>query len=168
VACDIQAIADEPRERCRHMKGRARVMFNVAACAALGCVQDAVLVYLWNFIPLNPATQWLIHQLAGTAWLRPLLLAQDLVINVILCLPLAAILCRLRPPLLLSYTASAVLPAFVWSNSGLVGGPSWSLIWPAVLAGWVVQLLMVPLAVLLLRRYLGPEPPDRGPHSNTA
>ena len=92
-----------------------RFAVNLSLAAVLGLVSYAVVAYLWNFIPLNPLTQWLIYELAGTNLFKPVISTQDILVNQALSLPLAALLCLLRPRRLLLFTLAALLEAFVWS-----------------------------------------------------
>lgn len=150
------------------MTTRRQAALNVLICGLLGWGQYSVLAFLWTFIPRNSLSQWAFDALLGTAWLRPYLFIHDLAINVVLCLPLAFCVCALVPRRLVLNTASAMLPVFVWTNVAIIGHPYWSQIWPSVTVAWAGELLMLPLAVLLLRRRVGGEPPNHALQSDTS
>ena len=75
----------------------------------------------------------------------------DFAINVLLCLPAAYVMCKLRPRKLDVYVPLAVVPIFLWQYWPVLGpviGESWS----AYIPGALSVLFMLPVAVLFLRR----------------
>jgi len=134
------------------MTTRQRTVLNVLFCGLLGWGQYSVLAFLWNFIPRNRLSEWAFDALLGPAGSDRISSIHDLAMNVVLCLPLAVCVCALVPRRLVLYTASVMLPVFAWTNVAY-----WSQIWPSVTLAWAGELLMLPLAVLHLRRRVGGE-----------
>ena len=118
----------------------------------IGCIQAILLSYCWVYIALyNPLPIWLVHShITGTSN-HVIVGFVDFAINVLLCLPAAYAICKLRPRTLQVYVALAVLPVFLWQYWPVLGpvlGESWS----AYIPGALSALLMLPVAVFFLRR----------------
>ena len=139
----------------------SRFAVNLSLAVVSGLVSYAAVFYLWNFIPLNPLTQWLIDNLAGTNWFKPIISIQDFLVNLVLSLPLATALCLLRPRRLLLFTLAALLPAFVWSfRLPISEGTFLEVMELGFVGGWLVSWLSLPLAVFLLKGRLGGGSPN--------
>jgi hypothetical protein len=128
--------------------------FVVSAAFALliGIVQMYLLTFSWAYIAIySPLTHWLIELgLRGFAF-RAVLFPLDFVTNVLLCLPAAFVIYKLRPRHLLAYLAVAVLPVFLWQNRILLGDATFVQSWALYAPGWVYELLPLPVAALIIR-----------------
>ena len=88
--------------------------------------------------------------LTGASW-RAVLWLIDMPINIVLALPAAFLLTRLHPRNLSLCAAAAVLPIFVWRSRLIFFDeidPRVSL--TVFQPGWAMELLMLPLAIVLL------------------
>jgi hypothetical protein len=118
----------------------------------IGLIQAILLTYCWAYIATyNPLPVWLVHShISGT--LNYIIVGfGDFAINVLLCLPAAYAICKLRPRKLGVYVPLAIVPVFLWQYWPVLGpviGESWS----AYIPGALSVLLMLPVAVLFLRR----------------
>jgi hypothetical protein len=118
----------------------------------IGLFQAILLTYCWVYIGIyNPLPIWLtLSHITGT--LNHFVVGSvDLAINVLLCLPAAYAICKLQPRKLGIYVPFAVIPVFLWGYwpaLGPIPGESWSAYIPRA----VSVLLMLPIAVLFLRR----------------
>jgi len=118
----------------------------------IGLIQAILLTYCWVYIATyNPLPVWFVHShITGT--LNHLLVGLvDFAINVLLCLPAAYAICKLRPRKLGVYVPFAVVPVFLWQYWPVLG-PTTGESWPAYIPGVLSALLMLPVAVLFLRR----------------
>ena len=93
---------------------------SVTASILLGIIQSLLLMLIWAYIAAyTPVPRWLIDLgILGTAFYS-ILFVLDFFLNILLCLPVAFVICRLRPEKLALYTTLAVVPAFV-RMSGLI------------------------------------------------
>jgi hypothetical protein len=123
-----------------------------AVAVLIGLIQAILLTYCWVYIATyNPLPIWLVHShITGT--LNHVVVGfVDFAINVLLCLPAAYAICKLRPRKLGVYVPLAVVPVFLWAYWPVLGpvlGESWLAYIPRALS----VLLMLPVAVLFLRR----------------
>jgi hypothetical protein len=124
----------------------------IAVAALIGILQTFVLLYCWAYIrAYNPLPAWLIRQgVRGFAFFA-LITCADLVLNVLLCLPAAYAICKLRPAKLAAYLPAAVVPGFVWQYAPLLSAP---VVMPLsqFIPGILSAIVMLPLAVLVVRR----------------
>jgi hypothetical protein len=129
------------------------VFLSVAASALIGLVQTAFLVFLWVFISVyTPVPHWLSSLgLRGAPHLA-IQDALDFIVNVLLCLPAAFVISRLRPRKALLYLAVAVIPGFVWQYSYLFQHPPAMHELGSFVPGILSALLMLPVAALLVMR----------------
>ena len=129
---------------------------SVAASIVIGITQSALLIAIWAYIAVySPHVLWLIDRgLVGTA-LYATLFPLDLLVNVLLCLPAAYLICKLRPVKLWLYSTLAVIPAFVWVNRLLISEPERIYLfvpWYSFVPGWIQMLVTIPLAVFIIHR----------------
>jgi hypothetical protein len=123
----------------------------------VGVVQLVLLGFAWGYIAAySPLPQWLIsHGILG-ATLYAIVFISDSIFNVVLCLPAAYVLCRLRPRNITLYLLLAVLPGFVWQYRLVFTDPSAFSQVSLFVPGALSALLMLPAAVfivhILLRR----------------
>ncbi|MGY0561339.1 hypothetical protein ACW7G2_11550 [Luteimonas sp. A277] len=116
----------------------------------LGVVHFYLLLRFWGlWAAQNPLPSFLITDAGMGEAYRWVLYPVDFLTSVLLSVPLAIILLRLRPSRIWLYVVLAVLPYFAYSNAHLVGDPILGQLLPAFAFGWVMELLIVPAAVLL-------------------
>ena len=75
----------------------------------------------------------------------------DAVMNVLLCLPAAWAILKLRPGRLALYLLVAVVPGFMWQYQNLWMAPSQVDDWLVFLPGAILAALMLPASVLVVR-----------------
>ena len=123
-----------------------------AVAVLIGVIQAVLLTYCWIYIAIyNPLPLWLVHSHITGVPNRVLVGIVDFVINVLLCLPAAYAICKLRPRKLSVYVPLAVVPVFLWAYWPVLG-PLPIEPWSAYIPGALSVLLMLPVAVFLLRR----------------
>ena len=130
-----------------------------AIALVLGLLQAWLLRWCWMWIAAySPLPAWLLHGLGlrgapfyATQW------SLDLLLTVVLCLPCAWLLCRLRPRALRLYVPLALLPGACLFNTFATPVPIDFL----GAANLLQPLLGLPLATLLVRR-LSRRGPTRG------
>ncbi len=115
-----------------------------------------LITFCWAFIAAyTPIPYWLVDLgVTGTPH-RVILHLLDLPINILLCLPAAYLICKLRPQKLVLYTSLAILPAFLWMNRLLIIDPerlNLFVPWYNYVPGWVFGLVSIPLAVFIVDR----------------
>lgn len=138
-----------------------RLLISGAAAVLLGVAQWYFLAFCWAYISAySPVTAWLASSGIFGGALPVILWPLDLLVSVILSLPVASVLLQLRPAKLRLYLLLAVVPAFLWLNRGAVVGPHFGEFALLFAAGWVQQLLALPLAALLVRAVIGPGAPN--------
>lgn len=141
-----------------------RLIVNSIAAATIGFLGSILIFYavgIFARVAGLGTLQWAVDVVGDGFWLDVFMWVQDLLITVVLSLPVALLLCLLRPRRLLIYTLFAVVPTFLFWNWSWVGNPQFVSLWRSILAAWSGQLLMVPLAVLLVRSRLDGEPPNQ-------
>jgi hypothetical protein len=118
----------------------------------IGLIQAILLTYCWVYIATyNPLPIWLVYSHITGALNHVVVGFVDFAINVLLCLPAGYAICKLRPRKLGVYVPLAVVPVFLWAYWPVLGpvlGESWLAYIPRALS----VLLMLPVAVLFLRR----------------
>jgi hypothetical protein len=93
--------------------------FPIAASVALavGIFQTILLLYVDAYIAArSPVPIWLASHVFTSFFLLSLLFIYDWLISILLCLPAAYILCKLRPRKLFVYLILAVVPSFLWQH----------------------------------------------------
>ena len=130
------------------MKGKLSIA--AAVSATVGFAQWCwVLPICWMYIAVYDSTShWLIaHGIEGRALLS-ILFVHDALINILLCLPAAFFLLRLRPCHLPIYLAIAVLTGLLWDYRMFVIHPAYS---GMFLYGMLLGLVMLPGAAAVLK-----------------
>lgn len=132
---------------------KGKVILAIVASAVIGFIQwRLVLANGWMYIAVhNPLPHWLIvHGLKGNV-LRTVLFIHDTLFNVILCLPAAFALRRLRPHKPLAYPIMATLTGVIWENRMLFEHQALpSLDYGMFVYGMVLTLVMLPMASIVL------------------
>ena len=124
---------------------------SAAAAFVLGLAQSYFLLLCWAYIAVHtPLPRWLIDLgLRGDAF-RAVLLPVDFLTSVVISLPAAFALVKLRPARLALYLPLAVVPSFVWLNLGLIGDPMLGQFAGPVVLGWLPELFALPVAVWIV------------------
>ncbi len=141
-----------------------RLIVNSIAAVVIGFLGSLLILYAVGLLARTAGldmVRWAARVFGDGFWLDLFFWVEDFLIAVVLSLPVATLLCLLRPRRLLIYTLFAVVPTFLFWNWSWVGDPHFASLWPSVLAAWSGQLLMVPFAVLLVRRRIVGEPPNQ-------
>ncbi len=83
----------------------------------IACGYHLVVATIWAFLPLvNPVTNWLFERYAQAAPNLHITLVwiHDFIVNILIALPFAALVARIRPDRRWTYVAVAVLVIFLW------------------------------------------------------
>ena len=130
-----------------------QLAFSILAAIAVGVVQTLFLITVWAYIAgYSPLPTWLLSiGMSGLPW-RATIFALDSVINVVLCIPAAYVLCLLKPRRLGLYLTAAVLPGFLWQYRLVVEDPSAFSPLAPFLPGILTALLILPLTTLVTSR----------------
>jgi len=134
----------------------------------MGTVHTHLFIMCWAYIAVyTPLPLWLVTLgVTGFSW-RLVLFVTDLLVGILLCLPAAYLLCRLRPPKLALYLALAVLPGFLWQYRGLATAAP-SLDWFSYVPGMLLALASLPIAALVVQWTFRPGAPNNSLGSNGA
>jgi len=120
-------------------------------CALVGGAFYYFLAYFWAYFPdINPIFRGLISCCSATSWFRPTLLAHDIFINILLSIPLALFIVKLKPKNVWMYVLSAVLTIFVAGHHHLLfsADVNWQI--SDISLGWGMELYSLPIAILLI------------------
>ena len=118
----------------------------------VGVVQQFFLSMSWTILGTWPLRAILSLGPSPGAF-RVVTTVSDVIINLVLSLPAAYVLCSLRPKNLLPlYLALAVIPVFVWNYRLVFTDPDSFADWAAFLPGIVISLVVLPIAALLMRK----------------
>jgi hypothetical protein len=119
--------------------------------AVVGFLYFYAVKVFWGYFPnVNPLTNWLFSCCAASSWVIPVIHLHDIIINILLCIPLAIFLIKLRAKQLWLLVIAALVPNFIYGYYHLLQ-PEYS--------GWNVSdftfgisidLLCLPLATLLI------------------
>jgi hypothetical protein len=133
--------------------GKGKVILAIVASAVIGFIQWRwVLANGWMYIAAyNPLPHWLIvHGVRGNGF-RTVFFIHDTIINVILCLPAALALRRLRPHKPLTYPTVAALTGFIWEYRMLFEHPAIPSLNDGVFVyGMILTLVILPIASIVL------------------
>ena len=135
------------------------VTTSIVAALLIGMAHTYLIILCWAYIAMyTPLTQWLIGQGMSGSGFRIVLFATDFIISVLLSLPAALFICKLRPRKLFVYLALAVLPGFFWQYSNVLGDLRLLQDW-RYLPGALSALFMLPVAVFIVQHITaGPAP----------
>jgi hypothetical protein len=130
-----------------------QLALSILAAIAVGVAQTVLLLTVWAYIAAySPLPAWLLSLgMSGPPW-RATIFALDSVINLVLCIPAAYVLCLLRPRRLALYLAAAVVPGFLWQYRLVFEDPSAFSPLAPFLPGILTALLALPLATLVASR----------------
>lgn len=138
-----------------------QLLISAAAAILLGIAQWYFLAFCWAYISAySPVAGWLASSGVLGAALPAVLWPLDLLVSVILSLPVAFVLLKLRPRKLWLYLLLAVAPGFLWLNRDLIVSPYFGQFAWSFAAGWLQQLLALPLAAWFLRVVTGRGAPN--------
>ena len=103
------------------MKTRAfengSIYFAICAAVSIGVAQMLLLQYFLSFsFFLRPFWRWVHASEIIDPWLTVISISLNLFINLIICLPGAYLICKLRPQKLWLYVLLAVVPEFFWTT----------------------------------------------------
>ena len=132
-----------------------------AYVAGLALIYRATVTMVWAFLPrYNPVTQWLLDTYAGSNsdLYYVLIHIHDSIVNVLLALPFAYLITRIRPDRRWLYAVAVVLAMFVWDYRvvlferrnffGFVFGSG------RTLAGLVQYVLYLPVSVFCVSVFM--------------
>ena len=127
------------------------LLLSVTAALLVGIVQTYFLLWSWALLgSRTPLPRWLFDAgLRGKAFYGTASLV-DLFTTVVLCLPAAYALVKLRPKRIWLYLTLAVMPSFFWLNRGLPGASFHPPLWQLLLS-LLPELVALPLAVWVVR-----------------
>jgi hypothetical protein len=134
------------------MKDRALFISTVCALV-VGLAQTFLALRCWNYIEMySPVVRWLFGMGLRTAGIHAVAHPLDLLTNILINIPAAWVLSRLRPERIRLYVILAVIPSFVWLNWNLVGVPFPMPSVGEMAWGWLQELISLPIAVWLVGR----------------
>ena len=120
---------------------------SVAIAVAVGFVQTYFLLFCWAYIgAYSPMPGWLAGLGFYGSAVRVAIFTFDFLTSVVLCIPVALVLLRLRPAKIWLYLALAIIPSFIWLNRQLVGAPNLG----DFVLGWLPELFALPVAAWLV------------------
>jgi hypothetical protein len=138
-----------------------------ATAALVGIAQTYLLTILWGYISAyTPLPRWLLALSFKDTALHAAVFLSDALLDVILCLPAAYVICKLKPPRLSAYLIVAIAPGFIWQYRLFFTGTLLSSNWAMFSPGVLLALLPLPIAALLLSRVVVHRAPNnrwRGP-----
>lgn len=140
---------------------------SIAIAILLGVVQTNFLLFCWGYIAAHsPMVHWLVGLGLQHGTLHGVLLPIDFTISVLLSMPAAFALVKLRPAKLGIWLVCAVVPSFLALNYHLVSDPLLGKMWLSFVPGWVSELLALPVAAWLMRFMLKPNAPSKALQSD--
>ena len=106
----------------------------------------------WGYFPnINPITNGLFSCCAASSWILSTIYVHDIIINILLCIPLAVFLIKLNTELLWLIVIVALIPSFIYGSYHLLlpeyAGRNVS----DFAFGWSIELLCLPIALLLMQ-----------------
>jgi hypothetical protein len=129
----------------------SNIYLSVVVAFIIGIVQLFVLDYCWRFISMySQLPTWAIESGIRGASFSIFFFITDLLLNIIICLPAAYALCKLRPQKLLVYLPLAVIPGFLWQYRLVFTDPSAFYNWTVFAPGAFSAIFMLPIAVLII------------------
>lgn len=100
----------------------------------------------------NPLFLWILENLAGTKWYKPLVLAQDMIQHFVIALPFAYLLLQIRPLRLFLKSVTFMMALLIFCSWPIVvTGKLW-LEWEIFLLSNTIMLPILPITLYLLAR----------------
>jgi len=129
------------------------ILVSTAIAALIGAAHTYLIVWVWAYIvQYTPLPNWLVSNgLTSTAF-KAVLFPTDFLINMVLCLPAACILCKLRPAKLWIYLVAALLPGFLWQYRLVLTDMALLQDWLMFVPGMLLAALPLPATALIIRR----------------
>jgi hypothetical protein len=125
---------------------------SLVAAFLIGVAQMLALTAFWAFFPIySPITALDLSAWIHGAWLRAAVFGIDAIMNVLLCLPAAWAILKLRPNRLAMYLLVAIVPGFMWQYQNLWMAPSQVDDWLVFVPGAILAALVLPASVLVLQ-----------------
>ena len=127
------------------------IYLSIFVAVVIGIAQLFLLSYCWLFIAAySPFPNWVLEAGIRGAAFHIVFFTYDLLVNVVLSLPAAYALCKLRPNKLLVYLPFAVIPGFIWLYRLAFTSPYSFDSWTLFLPGAFSTIFMLPIAVLII------------------
>ena len=137
------------------------ISISISAAILIGLAQTFLVTWCWAYIGMyTPLPRWLIEQGITGSSLRAILFVSGFVVSVLLCVPAALLLYRLRPKKLWLYLALAVLPGFLWEYRIVLGDSTLHRHWDLFLPGALATLFMLPVAAFVVQRAMSRSAPN--------
>ena len=132
---------------------------SVSLAALIGAVHTYLAIWAWAYIGLyTPLPHWLAsHGVTGASF-QGVLFPADFLTNMLLCIPAAYLLCKLRPAQLWLYLVAALLPGFLWQYRLVLGDITLLQSWQMFLPGALLAVLPLPATALIIRRFVADAP----------
>jgi hypothetical protein len=126
---------------------------SIALAVLIGVFHTYLLIWAWVYIGLiTPLPRWLVsHGITGASY-HAALFPADFLTNMLLCIPAAYLLCKLRPYRLWLYLLLAVIPGFLWQYRLFLADIALFNDWQTYLSGALLASLPLPATALLVRR----------------
>jgi hypothetical protein len=127
--------------------------FSIAASVAfaVGILQTILLLYVDAYMAAySPVPIWLALHVVTRFSFVSLLSIYIWTSSILLCLPVAYILCKLRPRKLFVYLILAVIPSFLWQHHLLFIEPARFSNFMAIFDSILPALLMLPAATAIV------------------
>jgi len=122
--------------------------------AITGLVYNCIMWFYFAFSSqFNPIFIWIVENYALSKNFKPLLITADVIQHIIIALPIAWLIHSVRPRHYLFHCSLIVLPMFVWTKISLLESINIFQEWPSFYIGWLVELLIVPVTLLMVHYY---------------
>ncbi len=113
-------------------------------------------VTIWSFLPqINPITNWLLDEHAGSGFYRPLVALHDCFVNLAIAMPFALIIRNISPNRRWFFVPFAAVVLFLWTFRYVLFDTSYYRIvaeYPSSVVLIVVSSAALPLSLLIFER----------------